>query len=759
MKRFWTLIVSMFLMMALCLTGCGGSKADSAQKADSGAGALKEIPDPNLGLYRVEGMMGMTAEELAPILGGGDIEAFRNSFSMELKEGGKGTFTAEDEPAEVFWSMDGDTITIAEKENPGENDEVLKGTVIDGVMTLDMEGETLILAKAGSEAKAVEQIKASGGDNPLAALLGEVNGMTETAEESSAAETEAGETTAAETTAAETTAAETKKAGEVKTGAESSGDLGKYTIYEYEANGQKVGHDMLVTAGMGDTYLELKEDGKADFYLFNQKVDVTWEPGTLIAYGTSKWPFKIDGDTLTLDMAGVTYIMKKDGSASSGGAAAADTGKTGGQSAAGAAALDSDLEIQHGLYTVKYPSAAYRKAEASEFGDLVNIADGTKIYITSLEGDLVKEKIEALNGYGGETEEIDVAGGKATVWRYEDWLGPQCEMILTLPENVEAGGGYSMDAVYIYTSGDTKDQVWNDDIKAIMQSVEITGKKGESKAEETTAAETAAAPAGAEGGEGIISDEAVKKGYVYLDEILDSKAFDMTYEDLVEYFGAEGQFDKEEYSEHMKANYRYYKWISDQDPNTFIYINLKEKDGVYKVSGFNSSGFTATQAKDEYLAVLQEEEKEKSKAAAANMKMNDVTMELKTFGSGGTPLDVKVQIPEKEWSQEVKNGTGKIYNTEDLSKTFGVGFIQLKVDKDIAKFDFYKDKFENYKEIEPRVIGGVEMQGRTYKNIGYEWTEYIGQANDELAISIGIVRVDIDEGTLGDKILDSISFE
>ena len=51
------------------------------------------------------------------------------------------------------------------------------------------------------------------------------------------------------------------------------------------------------------------------------------------------------------------------------------------------------------------------------------------------------------------------------------------------------------------------------------------------------------------------------------------------------------------------------------------------------------------------------------------------------------------------------------------------------------------------------------MQGRTYKNIGYEWTEYIGQANDELAISIGIVRVDIDEGTLGDKILDSISFE
>ena len=120
-------------------------------------------------------------------------------------------------------------------------------------------------------------------------------------------------------------------------------------------------------------------------------------------------------------------------------------------------------------------------------------------------------------------------------------------MRLTLPENVEAGGGYSMDAVYIYTSGDTKEQVWNDDIKAIMQSVVITGKKGEAKAAETTAAETtAAAPAGAEGGDGVISDEAVKKGYVYLDEIFDSKAFDMSYEYLVVVLGAEGECDKEE---------------------------------------------------------------------------------------------------------------------------------------------------------------------------------------------------------------------
>ena len=75
------------------------------------------------------------------------------------------------------------------------------------------------------------------------------------------------------------------------------------------------------------------------------------------------------------------------------------------------------------------------------------------------------------------------------------------------------------------------------------------------------------------------------------------------------------------------------------------------------------------------------------------------------------------------------------------------------------KFDFYKDKFENFKEIGTREIGGIEMTGRTYKNIGYEWTEYVGQIRDGAALSIGAVKVDLDEGTFGDRILDSIEIK
>ena len=95
----------------------------------------------------------------------------------------------------------------------------------------------------------------------------------------------------------------------------------------------------------------------------------------------------------------------------------------------------------------------------------------------------------------------------------------------------------------------------------------------------------------------------------------------------------------------------------------------------------------------------------------------------------------------------------KIYNREAWFRSIRPGDVSK------GKFDQHKDSFENYKDIDDREIGGVKMKGRTYKNIGYEWTEYIAQISDGKAVSIGIVRVDISEGTMGDKILNSISFK
>ena len=106
----------------------------------------------------------------------------------------------------------------------------------------------------------------------------------------------------------------------------------------------------------------------------------------------------------------------------------------------------------------------------------------------------------------------------------------------------------------------------------------------------------------ASGGDGIVTEEQVQKGYVWMNEV-NKSIFDTTYEEIVAYFGGvEGEFVKEEYSDHMKANYRYYKWISKDDGSHFIYANFKENEsGVYTVSAYNTGGFSGKEAIAKYL--------------------------------------------------------------------------------------------------------------------------------------------------------------
>lgn len=281
-----------------------------------------------------------------------------------------------------------------------------------------------------------------------------------------------------------------------------------------------------------------------------------------------------------------------------------------------------------------------------------------------------------------------------------------------------------------------------------------------SASSDSSASSGSSAPAGVPGGDGLMSEEEVQKGYVWMNKVA-KDIFHTTYEELAEHFGVEGKFDKEEYSEHMKVNKRYYFWISKEDKNHFIYVNFEEDDpdgapGVYTVSGFNSSGFSASEAEAKYLDEVKAEATEADKAAAANMAMKDFSVDIHPFAHDEVTLSVSAQIPESGWAYDEKKD--HLVENEDVN-TFGAGFIQFKLDQDVEKFDFYKDKFENYQEIEDRDFDGVTFKGRTYKNIGYEWTEYIAQIDDERALSIGIVRVDISEGTVGDKILNSIKLK
>lgn len=260
----------------------------------------------------------------------------------------------------------------------------------------------------------------------------------------------------------------------------------------------------------------------------------------------------------------------------------------------------------------------------------------------------------------------------------------------------------------------------------------------------------------ASGGDGIVTEEQVQKGYVWMNEV-NNNIFDATYDDIVAYFGVEGQFVKEEYSDHMKANYRYYKWISKDDDSHFIYVNFKEnKSGVYTVSAYNTSGFSGTEAIEKYLDIVKAEAAEANKAASANAEMKDFSVEIAQFTKDDVKVKIMTKIPVSGWSYD--DGPRCLVENDDPT-AFGAGAIRFEVRTNVEDFDYYKDKFENYQDIEDRVIGGITFRGRTYKYIGYNWIQYVAQIDDDRALSIGLTKLECVPGTMPDIILTNMTFQ
>ena len=279
---------------------------------------------------------------------------------------------------------------------------------------------------------------------------------------------------------------------------------------------------------------------------------------------------------------------------------------------------------------------------------------------------------------------------------------------------------------------------------------------GEAVSSNSADAPAAPTAANVSGGDGIVTEEQVQKGYVWMNEV-NNNIFDATYDDIAAYFGVEGQFVKEEYSDHMKANYRYYKWISEDDDSHFIYVNFKENEsGVYTVSAYNTSGFSGTEAIEKYLDIVKAEAAEANKAASANAEMKDFSVEIAQFAKDDVKVKIMTKIPVSGWSFD--DGKRCLVENDDPT-AFGAGAIRFEVRENVEKFDYYKDNFENYQDIEGRVIGGITFHGRTYRNIGYDWIEYVAQLDDNRALSIGLRDLDCVPGTMPDIILNNMTFQ
>ena len=136
------------------------------------------------------------------------------------------------------------------------------------------------------------------------------------------------------------------------------------------------------------------------------------------------------------------------------------------------------------------------------------------------------------------------------------------------------------------------------------------------------------------------------------------------------------------------------------------------------------------------------------------------TQTLEAFGTDYT-LVLNVTCPDQGWYKSASTSFGdlKLFPTDDPSHIFsGDPRITFELKSGLDKINYYYDSFENVEELAPRTIGGVEMAGRTYKNVGMWWTEYYGEMPTGGWLAIKISGVDIDPGTEGDTILNSVTF-
>ena len=257
-------------------------------------------------------------------------------------------------------------------------------------------------------------------------------------------------------------------------------------------------------------------------------------------------------------------------------------------------------------------------------------------------------------------------------------------------------------------------------------------------------------------GTGIVTEEQVQKGYVWMNEV-NNNIFETTYEEMVDYFGVDGLFVKEEYSDHMKLNYRYYKWISKDDDSHFVYVNFAEKEpGVFTVSAYNTSGFSGTEAIEKYLDTVKAEAAEADKASVASEGTKDFSATVTQFAHDDVQVKITAKIPKSGWSYDENK---KCLVENDDPSAFGAGAIRFEVSAKVEDFDHYKDSFENYQEIADREISGITFQGRTYKRIGYDWIEYVAQIDDGRALSIGLTDIECVPGTAPDVILNSMTIK
>ena len=428
-------------------------------------------------------------------------------------------------------------------------------------------------------------------------------------------------------------------------GASDDPNLGKYIGEEYSGDGSNW-FSLSEIFDEGESYIELKDGGKGVFCLGGDATDIKWtleSDGTLKltrdsleSNGTLK-----DGMITLTDLWGneVTITFRKEG-----GSEAAATGD---------ALLDWWNGDWYGWWKMSGCSGGYEDMEG-EWWDVCGSIDigadktGTvKLWDEDYsKDDPMAETSVTLSAAGtGEHGTLTSESGYFTDVDLEhaDWIiDPgleDYEDLIRIDGWYESGDDEFYYEIYLRPWGTAWDDMEEDSWPALYSSWYVPLIEAGKSMPDTVGADMPAnsgnagraAGTSAPDGTGIVTEEQVQKGYVWMNEV-NNNIFDTTYEEIADYFGVEGKFVKEEYSDHMKRNQRYYKWISKDNENHFIYVNFAEKEpNVFTVSAYNTSGFSGTEAIEKYLDTVKAEAAEADKASVASEGTKDFSATVTQF--------------------------------------------------------------------------------------------------------------------------------
>lgn len=275
---------------------------------------------------------------------------------------------------------------------------------------------------------------------------------------------------------------------------------------------------------------------------------------------------------------------------------------------------------------------------------------------------------------------------------------------------------------------------------------------------ETQAPEEAQAPSAEEplypgvpygNSDGVIDRAALLALYRWLDEMQPGFRYALTFDEISEAAGKQG-CDRRNNDGKSHSAY----WTDGG--KMFVTVTFRNKDGKWSCGAISSSGIT--DKNDWKKADISGFPRYGSSAPVGSHATNSVVSEIE-IGTTKAMLTVTADVPTENWYPIERSGAVRYYSAPSAEKADeSQSYILVESKPSVDSINFYREKFEELKTLEPRTIAGVEMQGRSYRYIGMDWIEYYGEIAENVWISIRLTNVDFSAGTETEALVMSLAF-